>query len=102
MDNLKPDFGKLAQGDCTRFGLMKRYGIDVVPHGWDATDLAMVHARLGLQRLRDHVRETLARQGDVRPPSAFQGVVDRARDAMNARQNAARGNPASAADPSTG
>lgn len=64
--------------------LCERYGIRDFPRGWDAVDLAKLKHKHG-DRFAEYVEAAMKSNAPI-PKSAFEKIVDQAREAMEANQ----------------
>lgn len=63
-------------GDATYSALCERYGVSVIPGGWDAVDMAQAFAKHGAG-LRQHIEDVVAHGPTTK--SLFARIVDRLR-----------------------
>jgi hypothetical protein len=76
-----------------RAELCEQYGISEIPRGWDAVDLCHAKARYR-ENFHDEIAKALdANLAPPRKPSLYDGMIAKAKAAMEARQAASRETP---------
>lgn len=79
-----PSLPQRSTNNATRSALCVKYGIRDVPPGWGAVEVALAHGRYG-EKFHEEIEKAL--QNKTRPPTIFSRVVEKARQAMDARQS---------------